>query len=641
MLLHFENFYRKDGIRIADQLMNPPHPKLETMNLPKSSILHFTSVSPLIRGPSADEFLFRNIKRNILIDHVLELGDSKGSPRKMAVSPVPLIRSYLNKHRKFRWAKTLEAGTRDADTLFVYNYGMLPALYKYMRSPYTEYFKWWNLQSAVWKNVGKISVESDRQNFVLCHLPTVLPSLPDLKIGEGNLNQHTVKVFNSPESLMILELWKWFGEQRQDSVLSNIPEKGYDRVNFIFQESGRWFVMNLGIMNSWRAADQNELEINPEASTKGIAPAQFQRRFLRLMMSLFQARSTASPEVTSEAQDGVLPDDTDPELSTVIKVTDTGIDQAKQFDEDEEPVVVTQTTTLPVFDSSTNTARIGIKKVAAPSQVRVRAVRSDRPNDTADDIKHNPEFDKQLMLDLAELENISRRYMEQQLAEPDEEGNVIQHTPQHVPEMMTPVVKEAATLEDGVMSVCNKLAEKGMISAAEYRRYEKLANAYKTLPSPDGTTTLDKYIQVDPQVLKIEESPSIPDISTVVDKTMLKSSLHAFDQRYIKEVMQKDVASMVMNIQHAGMAVTNYEVEKIEDILGAYDAHTVRVTPVDGVSSTLRFKLPRLNEDGTYMANGVKYRMRKQRGDQKILLTGPLVVVIRHKKTYLTAGKSL
>ena len=154
-----------------------------------------------------------------------------------------------------------------------------------------------------------------------------------------------------------------------------------------------------------------------------------------------------------------------------------------------------------------------------------------------------------------------------------------------------------------------------MMSVAEYKRYKDLSQSYKSIISPDGTTTLDQFIKINPEDTKIKKSQAIPDIKTVFDKTMLKSSLLTFDDHYIKNILQKDVAGMVMNIQRAGIAVTDYEVERVDDILGSYDSYTVRVTPVEGASSTLKFKLPVIEEDGTFMANGTKYRDRKQRGD--------------------------
>ena len=173
------------------------------------------------------------------------------------------------------------------------------------------------------------------------------------------------------------------------------------------------------------------------------------------------------------------------------------------------------------------------------------------------------------------------------------------------------------------MNVCDKLADSGLLSAAEYKRYQKLAEKYKTIVSPNKLETLDKFIKINPKQLAIEESHEFKDIKTVLDKTMLKSSLYDFDKRYIKEIMAKDIAGMIMHVQHAGIAVTDYDVEVNRDVMGAYEMHTVRVTPVEGQSSTFRFKLPHMNDDGTFKYNGIKYLQRKQKGDIVIRKVGP------------------
>jgi hypothetical protein len=61
--------------------------------------------------------------------------------------------------------------------------------------------------------------------------------------------------------------------------------------------------------------------------------------------------------------------------------------------------------------------------------------------------------------------------------------------------------------------------------------------------------------------------------------------------------------------------ISNYEVVKIEDIMGDYEMHTVKVKPVRGISSTLRFKLPCVDDEGVFVANGNRYKMRRQRSD--------------------------
>lgn len=610
-MLFYEFFYRKYGIRRAAQLMTPPLPLVEALELPRQSILHYVTTSPIEAGPAVDDFLFRNITRPIMMGHILAVGDTKGMPRRMSVAPETMIRSYHIKNRRFKMMRDLVSAGRDPNTLVVYNYGIIPHLYHYARSLYAEYYKWWNIQAAVWKNVGKTTEASDRQQFIVCKLPTVLPSVPDLRLAATTpVNQKTLKIFNSPDSLLILELWKWLGADRSTSVLSNVPENKLDRVNLIFQESGRWFVVNLGVLNNWRIAPKKEQEANPETvNLKGITSDQIQRRFLRLTMALFEVRTTAPSEIELAAAKGAaLAEAEEEKVASEIKVT-SETKPAPQSAPVPEAVVVTQKTTLPTIDPATGTVAVKHQTKPLPAEAQAETSHMELPDEPADDIKHDEELEKKLNADLAELENISKNHVGPHDDEPVIEQPI--------------VVQETATLEDGVMKVCDRLADSGLISAAEYRRYGMLAGTYRNLVAPDGKTTLDKFIQIDPTVLKIPESPVIKEIPTVVDKTMLKSSLLAFDQRYVKEVLHRDVAGMVLNIQNAGIAVTNYEVERVEDVLGSYDAHTVRVTPVDGQSSTFRFKLPAIEDDGTYQANGVKYRMRKQRGDLPIRKIAP------------------
>jgi len=529
----------------------------------------------------------------------------------MAVNPAATIRTYHMRNRKMRLMRNFESSSRDPNALVVYNYGIIAQLYKYPRSFYSEYYKWWNTEAAVWKNIDDLVSKSDRQNFIMCKLPVILPSLPDLRLGSMGMTQHACKIFHSHESLMILEIWKWLGSSRKDSVISNLNSDHLNKVNIIYQESNRWFVMNLGILNSWRMATENELEENPEANVKGLEPAQLQRRYLRMMMSLFQARSVAAAEVTNHVND----------VKVVAEIANTS-DSIKGNTNGETsiqtnsvtPSVTVQIVGTPVINKVTGVVETPTKETKLTDEDTYVDEHNARPTDRGEDIKHDPLFDEKLIAELAELEHISLSYN----GPPTEDVETSK-----VKEYVVVDVPIKPMLEDGVNKVCKKLADSGFLSAAELRRYNQLAVSYKNILSPDKKTTLEHFIKVPPEAVVIKESHAIPDIKTVTDKSMLKSSLHTFYKDYITNVMQKDVAAMVMNIQNAGIAVTAYDVEEVEDVMGSYYNYTVRVTPVEGASSTLKFKLPKLNEDGTYEANGTKYRLRLQRSDNPIRKIAP------------------
>ena len=597
MTVYYEYFYRKNGIRIPAQLMSPPLSLIENLELPRQSIFHHTSISPVEVGPAIDEYLFRTITRPIMMDHVTENGDDKGNPRRLAISADTIIRTYHLKHRRYRIMHSLAASTRDPNTMVVINYSVIPRMYKYMRSFYSEYYKWWNINAAVWKKIADLANETDRQQFLLCRLPTILPSVPDLRLATGPMTQKLVRKFNNADSLMILEIWKWLSENRKDSLISKVPEDKLNKINLIFQESGRWFVLNLGKLNSWRTATKEELEINAEANTKGIEPQMIQRRFLRLMMSLLQVRTVGDNSVKDQPVN---------EIDTGDKTSDNAA-----------PVVVSQDAVLPKTDEEGNQS-VSVPEVTdLPEEAKTSNV---DVKDDDNEIYHDEDIDARLNDELAELERISELHHNTDKESDELNFDQAEEEPDQVLEV---AIKEPLTLEQGVMSVCDRLADAGMLSAAEYRRYQKLSEKYKTIVAPNGKETLDGFIKIPQEKLAIKESHAVKDIKTVVDKTMLKSSLHDFDTKYIKDIMHRDIAGMVMHVQHAGIAVTDYDVEVNDEIMGSFEMHTVRVTPVEGQSSTFRFKLPHLEEDGTFRANGVVYRLRKQRSDLPIRKVAP------------------
>ncbi len=617
-MFEYNYFLRRYGVRKPDQLISPILAKVDELDFPKGSIYHYRSENPDDVGPATDEFMFRKLSKPIMLAHVTEIGDFKGAPRRMPLQIDALIRQHRVKNKRYRPMMDLESASRDNLTLICYSYCLIPRLYRYMKSLYRDYFKWWNQEAALWKTVGKIAQESDRQQFIRLKLPRVLPSIPDYRIGSTTeLNQRTIKLFREPESRFLLELWKWMGDHRKDSLLNNIPEDRLDRVNLIFEESGKWTFVNLGLLNSWRKETKEELEEKLEKeqqgevvkiNSKGMDALQLQKRFIKMMMVLFETRTVSVSEADIQKQKN----------ETATK-------------NEEETSVVKQTTEIPNPTSDTGSISMQPEEEELPPEANM-------DNDLEDE-DQVPDLDADLEEELKQLEEISSRAAELDF-------NATEATPESVAsddsdEILIDTPKKP---EDSVKSLCDTLAEQGLLSAAEYKRHMKLSESYKQIKAPDGRS-LEEFANVPFEELTIHESKVIPDISTVTDKSMLKSSLIDFDKRYITEVLQRDVAACVLNLQNAGISITNYEIERVDDVMGSFDMYSVRIVPVVGAPSTIKFRLPAVDEDGTYTANGTKYRLRKQNGDlpirkvapDKVALTsyyGKVFVTKTNKKVY-------
>ena len=563
-MLVYDIFFRRHGVRLPQHLMTPVISTLDKFQFPRNSLYNHLTLDGVTSGPSSDDYLFRTVTKQILMDHVVELSDYKGTPKRIGKQVVPYIKEYHSKNRRFRFAREMVVTPRDETVLMVLNYDFIAKLYRYTRSFYSEYYKWWNIEKTLWKNADQTASISNRNQFVFSNLPKILPSISSLNNSSKTVNASTIRFFNSYESLFILEIWKWLSaEYRQESTLSDIKSENLSKINIVFQESNNWVVVNLGVLNSWRTTAG---EASGVLQKVNISSPDLQKRFLRMLMSLMNTRIT--PIETVDITEEVKPEG--------------------EFEDTEEEHVLDEET---------------------------RLEKANRTLETMDD-------------DLKELETIEKKAV----PELNETKVVIKAGKVDIQDFHTEISNEGS-----IVTICDKLADDGLLTAATYRNLVTSAQNYKTIKAPSGEGTLEEFIKINPEDIVIKESPSIRDIPTVIDKSMLQSSLMTFDEDYVNKILAKDVAGMVVNIQKAGVILSNYTVDKTEDILGNHETHTIRVRPVEGVSTTLRFKLPTVDKDGIVTYNGNRYRLRKQRGDMPIRKIAPDTVALTsyYGKTFI------
>jgi len=628
-MIFYDLFFRKYGIRRIDKLLSPVMPSTRLLELPLSSIYHYLgSNSGVDVAPAANEYLFRNVTRQIAMEHVLEPGAKLGMPQRLGSVNVPqIVKTYHTRHRRYQLVHSIANYENAPQTLVVENYGFISLRLKYQRQILTSYYQWYNQNAALWDRMAMLAATSARQQFVKFALPTTLPSMTDLRTYQAKMNATAIHHIYEPESFLILEFWKWLGDLRHESLLSRIPKDKLSKINIIFEESGRWVLLNLGLIDSWRNTPKEEIPSLPEGvlpNKAGVEGPQLQRRFLSMMMTLFQARSV----------DG--------------KVMVAGGVDAKKSEGGEEATLTKPEATLPEVNPVTGSV------TTKTDDAQIEANPEDILNaDTHDEkpvaVELTPDQERHLEADLLELDRISkavaqrRKEMMEFMIEQDEApqaelrglhaGSIptpLRKTltpPKKQPELKPidpqPEVQHAAVDHTrGVQKVIDRLAEQGMLSAAEVNRYQQLAKRHEVIDAPDGKGSLKDFVVVKPEDTQVQ-AHAIPDKPTILDKTMLHSTLHSFDAKYVGDVMQKDVAAMVLKIQDAGYCVTDYEVEHVEQITGNFDMYTCRVTPIEGSPSTLRWKLPSIRPDGVFVANNVPYRLRKQRGDLPIRKVSP------------------
>ncbi len=537
-MLTYQRFYKQFGTRKISQLERPVINRLEDITLPRDSIYHYLPEDSSVSGINSDHWAVRDAKRLVFVDHVLEYPSplNVGNPRKASVSSKGLVKAYHKRHRKLKEVRDLDKAIKDPKTPLIVNYAILPQLYNYTKSVYSNYYKRQNIIQALWANIEAKGTTIQRDNYITIELPKRIPSISLLRKAEEDLPTALMEDFPGLSDLIILDIWRWLGEHREISMLSKVSQVAIDRTDIILKRDNRWVLINLGLIDEWRKGVEDDGNVGPRA---------LQKYFLKLLITLFESAS-APPETTVDVN--------------VVDKEDTREETTKEKLE----------STYEVVDKAE------VKRVLK-------------------------EIDKDEELD-EELDALNRISEQAELAEQEDIFTV-----------------DGIETGGGIIEKAEELAQNGTISAAEYKRYEKMAKAHEEIKNPyTGKGSLMDSASIDFKDLAIDSPEKFKDKAQVIDKSMLGSTIGPFDKEYTQKILPKDITGAILNITKAGVAITDYEVETVEDIANEYQIHTVRVSPLGGSRSTLSFKVPVISPEGTYVSNGIKYRMRKQRADMPV-----------------------
>lgn len=173
--------------------------------------------------------------------------------------------------------------------------------------------------------------------------------------------------------------------------------------------------------------------------------------------------------------------------------------------------------------------------------------------------------------------------------------------------------------KESIVDRATTMMEDGTLSPAQHRRLTKIVENAKELKSPYGEGTLEEFRKIQPEDLQIQaDEIKIPKVAGVTDESMFESTLNVFDSKYLTSVFDKDIVNAAMAIERSGVIVSNYEVDEVETASDHYRVVTMKLTPIDGEGSTIRFRMPVVDSSGQFKAGGVNYRLRKQRSDKPI-----------------------
>ena len=178
-----------------------------------------------------------------------------------------------------------------------------------------------------------------------------------------------------------------------------------------------------------------------------------------------------------------------------------------------------------------------------------------------------------------------------------------------------PVDTKPVTTKAALKNHLDALSDTNRITAKQYKKMVALSE--RELPNGFNDQNLDTYAKITEADVKLKSREYIKS-DTIQDKSMNSSVTADYENRYITVVKDKHMASVISSFQTGGLVVNKHEITQLANITGSADVHKLSVTMSDGNTSTITMRLPTLAPDGTYVINGVEYRMRKQRVDLPI-----------------------
>lgn len=605
-MIEYEIYYKQYGLRRIQQILSPKLFMLD--QIPRDSLIHyFTHESNKLEIDPTLSYLSSIKDRRIYLDvpDFLLTGDEKvlpGNPVRKNLITKDLIRNFIRDNKNYKYIRDHYKVINDRLTVFINNYNYLEHIYKYQKFPLTEFYKWYNIQSTIYRTIEEVTLSSNKNNFIFINIPKdIIPGYNLLKIYATRSNITMLKIFDTSDKLLLLDFWKWLDpDTRKLSTLNNISIEHLGKVNVIFNTpNGRSCLLNLAYLYSWMKGNEN---ITKEKTISQLAPDQVQLAFLKLLLIL---QSNIPEEVVDEQNN-----ETTIPPSEIDSSTEPITEEESDEDEDEVNEQKELNNRINLFTPS----NVVKKQDNIPNEEIINS------NKELNELDLVSQF-KDIESDIKVLDSLNKRKLL--------DKNIILNN-QGEEETLPEILKKEPTEEESKDAIFNyqtpyqvlddllrTSADVNAISASEYRKLSSLITDYKKMKDPYGSdkTVLELSV-IEPEELKFDkEKTEIISTDIVEDKSMLNSTLLSFDSDYINKVMKKDTLSMLGSLQKAGVIIKKHTVEIDNSALGTYENHVLELKPIEGPTSTVRFRIPKINDDGTLIANGNKYIIRKQRVD--------------------------
>lgn len=580
MSVLYQQFFRNFVLRKKQEITNPKFHHLTDMVLPRESVMMYLPKTQEDIGPSTEEPLIGTYPDGVNIYFNSLYVTPIGRTRPVPFNEKQSIQLYRKSHFKYNWARTLSNYLSRRQELLVNNIAMGPHRHRYVFTRFVQFERAYNQLASGIEAVKQMSKETTRYQYWRIELPPSVPDYRQLLVAVDHYKKafkdgvytttdnQAVLPFKGYGSYWIMDWYLFLIGERDYSLFNRLDKEEMDKLHIIFSHNGLSWVVNLGIVSQWME-ELNDKQGNPTSMRVNAA-----KRFLLGFRALI-AGGTLSETIEEKphaAENVGLGTGTPEEERRSQEVNKESEEEPLDLDESEE-ITDQSVTMLDLF--------MGSKKADTESD-------DDQGGEDPGgaDENHGEEWaaavDDELLYN-AETEGLG------------ETKKVIFSTP-----------------ESGILRALEQRAKAGTLTVAEQRYYTNLAQSYKTIKMPNGES-LESFVKIDQAKLRHLPAKVAPEMRGIIDPSQLQSRATNLKTKYSEEFLNRDIAGMILNVQNAGIVLTDLKRERIVNAESAYDVYTMNVHPVGGSPKTAMFRIPKIDKDGTFTVDGVKQHLQLQR----------------------------
>lgn len=618
MLPLYSEFLLKQAIRSHLYLSSPLVTPQDEIIIPRFSVIHYFDSKNENHFPDRGLYYFKDVSNNkkIPIHHALDLVKKDGTTSLNNKHLLTDIRKWNQANiRQFRTRDLKELPNTDVSLVSVFNYNTIKDLYNYQTSLQVAFNRHNNLTETFWSGVKDSLVASQESIAIVpIELPTLLPSYIVINKLIRLTPVKLMRVVTDERLLWVLDIYQWLlDEFRSSTPLRDIKDEESHRVIIELKYKGYSSFLPLSVIRI--LSKESELK-----SSNKQPPEKIVKLFI-LALRRIQSKVSNLLETTQiNNEPSYVQDETD-------------------LEEDE--------------DNETSETKIqALTKTDEPSLQEVK-----KTIDKKDDGKELDDIELDDILKDAEDEDdtLIDSFFEEKLVSISQPAKLIQQntTTIDVEEEPPSPIKNFSDEEKsrllkskGIKETTEEFIEKAIQNkthtAAEIRGLRKLTETRNFLKNPySENEILDKTIKEKPKDIPLtKETTSIPVKNELVTDNLKTDVIGNFDRKYITQLYKKDVLACVANLENAGVIIKDYEVEDVKTSTDNYETHKLTLKPLEGKESTIYFRIPKIDNEGTFKIGNIHYRMRKQRTDLPIRKISPIRVALTSNSSKLFISRT-